>query len=520
MSLYDQNTIITGLSNNEAMEVLAKYIDNSLDTLNLKQAKHALELCEDLSSRVEGKMVPELFYFRANAWSVIREIKHQDESNVWQWNQPELLEEIYWLRSAIQSESFSQLDSIRQCQILINTGNIVNHIGRPIEAIEYWQRALNILPRFGMALGNLGSGYEHYAKILYDRGHAAILFKKAHDLLRKTSDKGCIWDSYEYKSIQDEMLNLASHIKANVNFNDLEQIPLEGFSLGKSKIEKRYRKWVLENTLFINPLNDVGAHTIAAQDVLHLPGIVTNTGDPPELIGFYNQIKQEFVTARYLLWKGFTESEDVKRHYSDNNVLLINTLDYPVYGIAIEQIKLAFRSAYSLFDKIALFINDYWQLDIPEKKINFQSVWFEFKGGQKSKELNPKFLNHTNLMLRGLYWLSKDFIEYDSSSNRVLGKTMEPDAYLLRSIRNDLEHKYLKVHDDIWSYAHCDPEKNAINKTSHHISTTDLTSKTLRLMKLARAALIYLSLAIHIEEKMNDNERSGLFIPIVLPNWP
>src|SRR5690606_34435688 len=135
---------------------------------------------------------------------------------VWLWDQEEILHEIYWLRYAVRNDSFGDLDPLRQGQILVNTGNILSHIGRPIEAIEYWKRALSIVPRFGMALGNLGFGYEVYAKLLYDTGHAVVILKAAYDLLVGTNEKGVLWDNPDFKPIQKQMLSRASSISRHI----------------------------------------------------------------------------------------------------------------------------------------------------------------------------------------------------------------------------------------------------------------------------------------------------------------
>src|SRR5260370_16682526 len=49
----------------------------------------------------------------------------------------------------------------------------------------------------------------------------------------------------------------------------------------------------------------------------------------------------------------------------------------------------------------------------------------------------------------------------------------------------------------------------------------DFESKALRLLKMARAALIYLSLAIHSEEAKRERERpqKGLIVPAFLATW-
>ena len=156
------------LSPSDALELIGTLIDDATDKVLPDQARQAYEYCNTLEKRLDAIQRVELDYFRANAWSVIRHAKHRDESAVWEWDQPEILNEIYYLRSAVRAKEFSSLDTFRQCQMLVNLANILSHIGRPVEAIEYWNRALRLMPKFAMAVGNLGFGLEIFAKYLYD----------------------------------------------------------------------------------------------------------------------------------------------------------------------------------------------------------------------------------------------------------------------------------------------------------------------------------------------------------------
>jgi len=501
-------------STDESMNYIAELIDHANDHSNLEEAQSALKLRDKIFINLDDIQKTEINYYKANAWSVIRHGKHSSGENIWEWDQTEILQEIYWLRSSIKSLGFSSLNKFRQCQILTNTGNILSHIGRPIEAIEYWNRAIKIMPNFAMALGNLGLGLESYAKYFYDHGHAAVLIKEAHDLLRSVNNPNTIWDGDGYQQIRNWMLNRSEIMKSYFNFELLSNISLTEHSLGRSKTERLYRKWAIENCLFLSPLNDLGDYPIAAHDVLHLPDMILAIDQPPNLIGFFNQLKQEFVSSRFFLWQEIVDSSSYKNHFSDRDVLLLNTLDYPAYSISVEQIKIAFKMAYSLFDKIAFFINYYWSLGHSENAIYFHSVWFKNKD---KKQLHPCFLKKENLALRGLYWLSKDFIEKDSQSLIVLGETMEPDAYKLRSIRNHLEHKYLKVHDDLWTYGRDFENPLFRDNLAFHLSVSELIEKTMRIIKLARSALIYLSFAVHQEERIKAEEDGVIRFPMSLP---
>jgi len=506
----------------ELLHHIAGLIDDAADNALPDKAQQALQLCDALAKRLDARQLVELNYFRANAWSVLRHAKHRDESKVWEWDQSEILHEIFWLRSAVRSTEFGAHEPFRQCQILVNTGNILSHIGRPIEAFEYWNRAIGLMPNFAMALGNLGHGLETYAKYLYDPGHQVVILKEACNFLKAAAAPGAVLDSYDYQRIIESMLGRAESIQSHVDFTSLENISLYEHSLGRSEVERNYRAWALGNGLFLSSLNDLGAYPIAAHDVLHLPDMVRPISEPPHFIGFFNQLKQEYVSARFLCWQGITESEANKEHYSDKDVILLNTLDYPVYSVCVEQVKVAYRMAYSLFDKIAFFINEYWSLGMRESSINFQSVWFECGSNGKPKEpkvLRACFQARQNLPLRGLYWLSKDFVE-DAKDNISLGETMEPDAYKLRSIRNHLEHKYLKVHDDLWNDTDCPDNTLFRDKLAFHLSMQELNEKTIRILKMARAGLTYLSLAVHREEGIRRSQvQDKITVPMVLPRW-
>jgi hypothetical protein len=201
---------------------------------------------------------------------------------------------------------------------------------------------------------------------------------------------------------------------------------------GKTAAEQDYRRWVLRECLFLNPLNDLGPYSIAAHDVLSLPSYETPLREPPTLIGFFNQMKQEFVSARWLLYEGL-HAKGV--HFSDRDVLLLNTLDYPTYALAIEKVKVAYRMAYSLFDKIAFFLNDYGKLDIAPHQVYFRTLWYE--KCDPNRGVRDAFNQSRNLPLRGLFWLAKDL--FDVGFRDV----MEPEANALHTIRNYLEHSYL-----------------------------------------------------------------------------
>src|SRR5205807_6160619 len=76
--------------------------------------------------------------------------------------------------------------------------NQINTVGRFVEAQEYWNRALAIRPRFGMAIGNRGYGAAEYARALYDSGHQRVFLCHAHNSL-----SAALTDEAEYEEGYD-----------------------------------------------------------------------------------------------------------------------------------------------------------------------------------------------------------------------------------------------------------------------------------------------------------------------------
>jgi len=494
---------LEGLSSENALSHIGHLTDLSFDLGKTEGLLHSIKLADELQKReLNDEQLALSHYFLANAYADIRRLSKAGTEKSWEWQQEEIEKEIFHLRTALRIGS--RRDDI-MCPVLTNLGNLMNEIGRSVEAIEYWDRALSITPSFGMARGNRGYGLSYYAGSLYDTGHYAVFLKHAHTNLEEA-----LLSPDLYEDARQGFTRIRDWIESVISPEQVD-IDMEAFSLGDSNDEINYRKWCLKNRLFLNPLNDLGPYPIAATDVLGLPSIVVDIGEGPYYPGYFNQMKQEFVSARYLYYEG-VHSENP--HFSDREVLLFNTLDYPSYSLAVEKMKASFRMAYSLFDKIAFFLNHYLRLSIPERNVSLRTIWY--KSQNRKGGLRDEFTQRQNWPLRGLFWLSKDLYE----DKPGFKESIEPDAQELHEIRNHLEHKYLKLHDDMWMGPSERDHKmfRALADTlAHSMYRRDFQEKALRLIKMVRAALVYLSLAIHWEEQKRKKERDP---EAIVPGMP
>jgi tetratricopeptide (TPR) repeat protein len=500
---YDQlktSGLPDDISEHAALGLLAGFVDDAGDKQDEQALKKAVEeLNYFLGKNISDGAKAHAYYFLGNAWAHLKEFAVRADNNSLSWEDEPLGQEILSLRRAIAVGPTPSLP-IPTCQILTNLGNALSHIGRPAEAIEYYNKALENDPTFAMATGSKGHALSFYADALYDRDQASLIHKLAYPLLNEAARTDV------HETAKTGFSKLAARIEGTLGRDFLERAEnLDSFPLGSTEKEKNYRSWCLKERLFLNPLNDATDCSIAAHDPLTCPSIITALDEGPYYHAFYNQIKQEFVSARYLFYRGMTADT---AHFSDRGVLLYNTLDYPAYGVGVEQMRLAFRAAYSLVDKIAYFLNAYLTLGVPGTAVTFKSIWYEPGRSTLRSEIKAR----PNWPLRGLFWLSKDLVEPKKKENDREKKKAEwqdavdPDAQKLNSIRNHLEHKYLKLHQDMWAGAE-ETESWCVDTLAHSLSLEDFTKKTVRILKMVRAALIYLALALHIEERRKTDER-------------
>lgn len=379
-----------------------------------------------------------------------------------------------------------------------NYANLLNRCGRIIKALAYLK--IGVGKDFPMAVGNFAGFLIDYARFDYDSGHQSVLANEAYQLLDEV---------LEFEEVDPEVYEhyegLIERLKKSYPLEFLEEpYEFDEYSLGDSEEEINYRNWCLENILFLNTLNDAFPYSVSASDILHLPDIVTKVDEGPKYHGLFNQIKQEYVSARFMVYDALSSKE---AHFSDKDVHLVNTLDYPTYGISIEKIKYSYRSLYSLFDRIAFFINEYFEVGVKDRDVSYRSIWqgkinrkkdpYNFKVNLKSKMTDEK---NFNLPLVGLYWLCKDI-----GKQKVAHHYIEPEIEHISKIRHHLEHRYLKVHDSLFYPMTRDSQRTREDPLAYSITVDEFKDAVMKLLNYVREGIILLTMAVHLEEQVKRN---------------
>ena len=466
------------------LDDLANEIDSASDAGDEAVLRRLGEDCESRLRTAENEDRVHLLYYWSNTYSSIIAIKQNNPDFVWNWKQPEGVQNILLLRRAIKEPSFDTIAPILARQIRTNLASRLHAIGRPVAANEERLRVLEYDPLFAKALAGQAKGIASYARQLYDQDHIPILLGAARALFDAALGKDAFWESGDRDSFASGLLEERTRIADELHRNHYdEDYNLNQWSLGDTKEERSYRRWCLRNRLFLNPLNEAYTETVAATDVLHLPSHSYGIKDVLRFPAYYNLLKQEYVSARYRLYRATHEDDP---EFIMRDVLMLDSGEGQALGHYTEDLRSAFRSTYAIFDKIGLFLNDYFQIGHEPRNVSFQGVWFVIPRRDDSG-ICPMFKNHRNWPLRGLYFLSKDLFDQDFK------EVSEPDAVHLAQLRNQLEHRFL-------SFQHFRTDRST--DTHQFIPIDEFENKTLRLLKMAREALIYLSLAMHREEQV------------------
>jgi hypothetical protein len=278
--------------------------------------------------------------------------------------------------------------------------------------------------------------------------------------------------------------------------------PLDSEDASASEEEREYRTWCTNHCLYLNYANDLGPYAVANHDFLGIGTHAVDVATPHLFDSFFDQMEQEYVSARWLLYEGTTGGTT---HFSDKGVALAASEPRPALSLRVEKLKAAYRMSYSLFDKIGYFINAYMQLGIPKDRVSFRNLWRP----DKTKPIRSQFDLHGNWAFCALYWLAKDF--YEDANDQVV----EPQALDLGLIRNHLEHKYLRI-------TVAETPAGLPTDLAFSVSREQFAKKALHLLRLARSALIYLSLGVGFEEQRRNltREESGMEEFAVTPLVP
>lgn len=457
------------------------YIDLGLYERSIDTIEHGVELLETHLDQFlsNEKYAQTTYYNLANGYSNIFKFKKIENEFYGIFEETELNIALDYYFKALKAK---QVDKNNTLQILVNIGNTLDQMGRSLEAIEYYNKVLNRNNRFGMALGNKGISLKYYSRIVREKW--PIYYSESYFLLKKAIKCDDVHNEARVK-----FKNHIKEIEKNVDINKLEEISNNRENIemeADSEFEEFLIQFCLENKLYLNLCNLCQKCKIAIGDNIAIKKMIVETdsgGNPSieddpflKVSSFLNEIKQNYVTARFLLIQ--SRYPKLNLDFVDKNVKIIDTFDYKVQNVYVQLLKFAFKNMYDILDKIAIFINEYLNLGKNQRYVSFSNIWKE------NGEFNPKIKETKNYNLNALYQIKKDLGD---------GRFKE-----LRDIRNAVTHRFMGV--NMFRGEKMDEEL--------------LVKKTIEMSQLVKRAIIYLISFVDVEERKKEEEIEDLLVPM------
>lgn len=374
---------------------------------------------------------------------------------------------------------------------ITNYANILAHLGRTVEAIDHYYDCLEIAPDHAVAMGNCGSALQrilnisitHNPKILYE---AWRLMKEAN---RRKTELARLVGKHLIPQYQSALKEFEAYIASVITGGSRA---LKNWIYGFEKAHD----WRPSSTLSVlkddrllltvNPrLSNCPSEY---KDDVFFESIVLPINDAGNklfqaLAHAFNHIKEDFATARYLYYQSQSQVAELVEVSTITSYM--DTLDYADFGLRSGFLKTSLRIAADLLDKCAGFLNLYLELGHPEDLVTLSNVWYSNR--QRNKGIHPVIDSRlsSNHYLAALRDLNRDWF---------LGRY----PVSLKDLRNYATHKRLVL-----------SLYGSLEATTTSHSLKDFQEVTRFLLRMTKAAVIYLVGVVMIEEKRRDAERQN-----------
>lgn len=568
--------------NSTALEVLSMKADEFLIGNDHEKIKTFLEPLLGVDYKFENLVDEARFYYILGNCSAAIFSYHKLD-----WFSDELSKSVIFFRKALyvirQINFPTDEELFLQSCIETNLGNNLSSQGRAFCCIPLWDNAFNCIQN-PVSIISKANNELFLASNVYDPSHKHYHYFTAYLLINLGLES--------LEQLHPEQIIAYSENSNFMNFkawfeDTFKPEDFDYFESFEKEVETRkqgeYLKWCGDNRLFINDLNDVCVSEIVYQDIMTLPSFSQQINFAlsmhEELMyhGNFDELKNDFCYARYLIFSARNIPSD-HTHFFNKTYPHVDDMSHSITNLKASHYKSAFRTLYSLFDKIAYFINRFFDLnDIKyDHKISFDSIFSELKGS-KSWKPHSKLKDSQNCFIHALFYILKDIRDVKDSTS--VSRWLDPDAKAFSEIRNAIEHRSLKIVDDfgytltqsgkafkqsqleklngdigdfeeqlqelygeiasakkahnITLKAELETKKKLLDeglrqaqskiyehqKLSSHsvlIKESEFESRLMTLMKLARNSIMYLSLAIHVEEK-NKPDNGAVMMPIEVP---
>jgi len=425
------------------------------------------------------------YYNLANAYSTLGNLRvTNNKDSLLLENQKENLQpqiDLYWRAIIYRSDDSDELYP----EIEINLSNALMASGRILEAVYFFDKVIVKMPNFKEALISKADLLYYLWQNPYFGTSVALSYEIAR-LYEKGLQQNDI--PADIKERVNENLNIVqSYIREEgYTSEDIDQ------ELAETRLEyenhSKYRQFSLQEYLTLNEHSLYCHCSRATVDdlTIGLEGLETKDDAIPQVELLINRVKMEYGIARLLYFK--SAKPDCERL----DVRLTDLHNGIQYSSNIEYLRSAYRTCYSILDKLAIGLCKLFNIYNPKDKIYFESFW------RKSEYWN-NLNKQSNIYLASLYSIAANL-------NPRTGMLKE-----FKTWRNSLEHGVLELVS-----ADSDYDTFSFFIDDNFIKTVDIKlfeKKVVHLMQLTRSAIYSFVMCARTDKfNIREQDTSGFAI--------
>ena len=440
--LLQLKTIILNPSADEDTFVrsVGSYIDLASKFNINEEVRFAINLLETRKNSIASENNKCLLhYFLAVAYSDVYKNTITQTDKDWDWEQELVEKELKNLRLAYQFAS-PEIDDQITSNILINLSNRLDSLGRFILSFDFWNKALEHSSFLGMVAVNLANSLMYYGlNYINDKKYQVVFIQLAHQYFTNGLRKP-LFPGVE-SQVKERLIAIEKNYKEILDYRFYKEDLIIDYE------NEKYSEWCTKKSLWLNPISNLNPKIDCNKDDLKF--IHSNI----EFVDFFETIKRDYIFCRRQFFDSLAaadndEAENLK--------------------------KSSFKNAYSIFDKITYLLSGVLELeDTNSSRLSYNRIWYTKL--EKSKGIRALLIEKRNLMLRALYWVSKDIYLNEYGFQNII----EPNAKEINTIRNYMEHKSFKF------------GTRFEQGFSLQMPVEEFDANTLKLLKLVRECLIY-----------------------------
>ena len=374
-----------------------------------------------------------------------------------------------------------EADTELRLKALTDCGYSFDVVGRYLDALDYYERALKLDSSFGMAAGNRGITLLNVAPLM--GGH------ESHVQLQAASDLDIAIND------QDRVLRCGRHSALETFKRRRAELPVtedlyHGATEHSPQLGDLHLDWCLRHQLFLHISPDCIRAESETLDAVTFRNFRLSLADGAvldranEIVDAFNTIKQDYIAARYLVWLAADENSPIQGQAKTitRRTSFWDSLNYAYWGvrpgIGIQALKVTIDT----LDTIAAFVHIYLRSGRRVRDIELRTLPYT---NRSKKTLAPSLAAALKRpeQNRGLAALLDLSTELEEQSTSRLSKFVQH--------RHAATHRFFSVHIE------GSPESS---DWIERLSWPELLEKSLESLRITRRAILYLAQMIHIHE--------------------